>query len=141
MPGGRISIEITDRILVESSSSVINAITKLRQAGIKLSIDDFGTGYSALAYLKKFNIDYVKIDKSFIQNLATYSYDSVLCESVIHMARKLDIKVIAEGVETEFQKDSLRDFHCNFGQGFLFTKPKSLNGFLVALNQNHKIQD
>lgn len=136
--GANISFEITERLLLEPSSSVINTISQLRAAGMELSIDDFGTGYSALAYLKKFDIDYVKIDKSFIQNLAADSYDAALCESIIHMARKLDIKVIAEGVETELQKNFLRQFGCDFGQGYIFAKPTSLNEFLVIVENNNK---
>jgi EAL domain-containing protein (putative c-di-GMP-specific phosphodiesterase class I) len=133
--GANISFEITERLLLEPSSSVINTISQLRASGMELSIDDFGTGYSALAYLKKFDIDYVKIDKSFIQNLAADSYDAALCESIIHMARKLDIKVIAEGVETELQKNFLRQFQCDYGQGYLFSKPQSLHHFLNVLGE------
>jgi diguanylate cyclase (GGDEF)-like protein len=136
--GGRISIEITERILLEPSSSVINTIAKLRQAGIELSIDDFGTGYSALAYLKKFNIDYVKIDKSFIQNLTDGGYDTVLCEAIINMARKLDVRVVAEGIETPLQKQFLSDCLCNFGQGYLIAKPMQLSAFLEFLKAGNK---
>jgi diguanylate cyclase (GGDEF)-like protein len=132
--GCSISFEITERLLLEPSSAVINTISKLRKAGMELSIDDFGTGYSALAYLKKFDIDYVKIDKSFIQNLATDNYDAVLCESIIHMARKLDIKVIAEGIETELQKNFLQEFECDYGQGYLIAKPQPLGDFLASLS-------
>ncbi len=135
IPGAGISIEITERLLLESSGAVVDTIRQLRQSGIELSIDDFGTGYSALAYLKKFDIDYVKIDKSFIQNLATDSYDAVLCESIIHMARKLDIRVIAEGIETESQNNYLREFGCDYGQGYLYAKPLPLKDFLVNLTQ------
>lgn len=135
IPGPSISFEITERLLLEPSGTVIDTISKLRKSGMELSIDDFGTGYSALAYLKKFDIDYVKIDKSFIQNLAAENYDAVLCESIIHMARKLDIQVIAEGIETELQKGFLREFGCHYGQGYLFAKPLSLNRFLNALQK------
>ncbi len=135
IPGAGISIEITERLLLEPSGAVVDTIRQLRQSGIELSIDDFGTGYSALAYLKKFDIDYVKIDKSFIQNLATDSYDAVLCESIIHMARKLDIRVIAEGIETESQNNYLREFGCDYGQGYLYAKPLPLKDFLVNLTQ------
>lgn len=115
IPGPSISFEITERLLLEPSGVVIDTISQLRKSGMELSIDDFGTGYSALAYLKKFDIDYVKIDKSFIQNLAIESYDAVLCESIINMARKLNIQVIAEGIETESQKKFLREFGCHYG--------------------------
>lgn len=135
--GDAISFEITERLLLEPSSAVIDTISSLRKSGMELSIDDFGTGYSALAYLKKFDIDYVKIDKSFIQNLVTESYDAVLCEAIIHMAQKLDIQVIAEGIETESQKHLLRSFGCHYGQGYLFAKPLTLSDFMQTLRQQN----
>jgi EAL domain-containing protein (putative c-di-GMP-specific phosphodiesterase class I) len=117
---------------------VLNILTTLKEAGIELSIDDFGTGYSALAYLKKFNINYIKIDKSFIQNLASDNYDAVLCEAIIHMAQKLDIKVIAEGIENVSQKNLLEQFNCNYGQGFLFARPGNLEQLLAHLDASKK---
>jgi len=133
VPKSSISIEITERLLLEPTAAVIDILSKLKAAGVELSIDDFGTGYSALAYLKKFNIDYVKIDKSFIQNLADDSYDAVLCEAIINMARKLDIRVVAEGIETPLQKQFLSDCLCDFGQGYLIAKPMPLSAFLEFL--------
>ncbi len=137
--GNCFSLEITEGILLEPSSAVINTIAALRSVNIAFSIDDFGTGYSALAYLKKFNIDYVKIDKSFVQNLQPNNYDAVLCEAIINMARKLGIKVIAEGIETNIQQELLKRFSCDYGQGYLFAKPQPLDMFLafLASNKNH----
>lgn len=128
--GSCVSLEITEGILLDPSQEVINTISALRETGVKFAIDDFGTGYSALAYLKKFDIDYVKIDKSFIQNLETNNYDAVLCESIINMANRLGMKVIAEGIETDIQKNLLKDFSCDYGQGYLFAKPQPLDQFL-----------
>jgi len=93
------------------------------EAGMQVAIDDFGTGYSSLSYLKKFDIDYLKIDQSFVRNLAPESSDLALCEAIIVMAHKLDIKVIAEGVETEVQRSLLATAGCDYGQGMLFSKP------------------
>jgi diguanylate cyclase (GGDEF)-like protein len=138
IPGRCISLEITEGLLLEASSTVLNILTTLQEAGIELSIDDFGTGYSALAYLKKFNINYIKIDKSFIQNLASDNYDAVLCEAIIHMAQKLDIKVIAEGIENVSQKNLLEQFNCNYGQGFLFARPGNLEQLLAHLDASKK---
>ena len=87
------------------------------------SLDDFGTGYASLSYLKKFDIDYLKIDQSFVANLAPGADDMVLCEAIIQMAHKLDIRVIAEGVETEAQRTLLAAAGCDFGQGYLFSRP------------------
>jgi len=95
----------------------------LWDAGIEVALDDFGTGYSALSYLKKFDIDYLKIDQVFVRNLASDSTDLALCEAIIQMAHRLDIKVIAEGVETEEQREILKKAGCDFVQGYLYSIP------------------
>jgi sensor c-di-GMP phosphodiesterase-like protein len=96
---------------------------EFRGAGIQVSIDDFGTGYSSLAYLKKFDVDLLKIDQSFVQHLAPDSESMALCEAIIVMAHKLGIKVIAEGIETEQQCELLTAAGCDYGQGYLFSHP------------------
>ena len=123
MPCQRFCFEITEGLLLAPSAAVVDVLEKIRSAGIKLSIDDFGTGYSALAYLKNYRVDYVKIDKSFTRHLAQESYDLVLCRSIIQMAHELRIKVIAEGVENEAQAALLQQIHCDFVQGYLYGKP------------------
>ena len=94
-----------------------------------MSLDDFGTGYSSLAYLKKFDIDYLKIDQNFVCNLTGNSTDLALCEAIILMAHKLGMKVIAEGIETLEQRDLLLLAGCDYGQGYLFSKPVSAEEF------------
>ena len=133
IPGSCISLEITEGLLLEASNTVLETLSAVRDAGIELAIDDFGTGYSALAYLKKFDINYVKIDKSFIQNLASDNYDAVLCEAIINMAQKLKIKIIAEGIETDIQKDLLNKFRCDYGQGYLFARPGPIDQLIKQL--------
>ncbi len=140
IPGRCISIEVTERILLEPSTAVINIISVMRDFGIEFSIDDFGTGYSALAYLKKFDIDYVKIDKSFIHNLETDNYDATLCEAIIDMAHKLGIKVVAEGIETSLQNELLSQFKCDYGQGYLFSRPVPLSQFVELITPNSGLQ-
>ena len=140
VPGNCICIEITEGLLLDASNSVLSTLSALREVGIELSIDDFGTGYSALAYLKKFDVNYVKIDKSFIQNLELDNYDAVLCEAIIHMAKKLGIKIIAEGVETKLQKAMLNEFECDYGQGYLFAKPGSLELLLKFIETTVKTE-
>jgi diguanylate cyclase (GGDEF)-like protein len=130
IPGRCIALEITEGILLDPSNKVIKVISALKKTGVEFSIDDFGTGYSALAYLRKFDIDYVKIDKSFIHNLKTDNHDAVLCESIINMANRLGMKVIAEGIETDDQKELLKDFSCDYGQGYLFARPQPLEKLL-----------
>jgi len=138
--GRSICIEITEGLLLQPSMSVVNTISALRESGIQFSIDDFGTGYSALAYLNKFDIEYVKIDQSFTQNLRPNNYDAILCEAVISMAHKLGIKVIAEGIETEAQKSLLNSFECDYGQGYLIARPQSFTAFMQFLFETRSKQ-
>lgn len=123
LPGNSIVIEITEGLLMNDSSKVSDRLIHFREAGIMVSIDDFGTGYSALSYLKKFNIDFLKIDKSFTSNLAPDADDFALCEAIVVMSHKLGIKVIAEGVETQQQLELLKQIGCDYGQGYLFSRP------------------
>ena len=118
-----ISVEITENVLMDNEETIHNQLIELRDLGIQISLDDFGTGYSSLSYLRKFNVDYLKIDRSFIMNLEVDTQDFTLCEAIVSMAHKLNIKVIAEGIETESQKKILTDMHCDYGQGYLMSKP------------------
>lgn len=115
--------EITEGLLLNTDAIVTSNLIALRDAGIQVAIDDFGTGYSSLSYLKKLDIDYLKIDQSFVQNLEPDSDDMVLCEAIIIMAHKLGLKVIAEGVESEQQRDLLIRANCDFAQGYLYSRP------------------
>ena len=123
LPARSIVVEITESLLMEADIDTSNLLLNLRDQGMQVALDDFGTGYSSLAYLKKFDIDYLKIDQSFIRNLALDSPDFALCEAMVVMAHKLDLKVIAEGVETVQQRDLLEQIGCDYGQGYLFSRP------------------
>ena len=116
-----ICIEITEGLLLEKEQNVEAKLLAYRDAGLEVSLDDFGTGYSSLSYLRKFSIDYLKIDKSFVNNLTPDSNDLSLCEAIIVMAHKLGMKVIAEGIETEQQRNLLEFAGCDYGQGYLFS--------------------
>lgn len=129
LSGSSIGIEITENLLMTSDQSVLNRLLEFRDAGIQVSLDDFGTGYSSLSYLRKFDIDYLKIDQSFVQNLDHDSDDLALCSAIVVMAHKLGIKVIAEGIETQLQKDLLISIDCDFGQGYLFSRPVPADEF------------
>jgi EAL domain-containing protein (putative c-di-GMP-specific phosphodiesterase class I) len=129
LPGQSIVVEITEGLLLDASEGVRAQIDEFHESGIEVSLDDFGTGYSSLSYLKKFNIDNIKIDQSFVRNLAEDSDDMVLCEAMIAMAHKLGIKVIAEGIETTAQRDLLLKAGCDFGQGYLYSRPVSADEF------------
>jgi diguanylate cyclase (GGDEF)-like protein/PAS domain S-box-containing protein len=123
LSGHNFVFEITEGLLLDTSSNVTNQLLAFRDAGIQVAIDDFGTGYSALSYLKKMDIDYLKIDQSFTRNLAADSSDMALSEAIIVMAHKLGLKVIAEGVETEQQHQLLHAVGCDYGQGYYYSKP------------------
>jgi diguanylate cyclase (GGDEF)-like protein/PAS domain S-box-containing protein len=121
--GQNMIVEITESMLLNVESRVIDKLLRLRDAGIQVAIDDFGVGYSSLSYLKKFDIDYLKIDQSFVHNLETDSNDIAFSEAIVVMAHKLDLKVIAEGVESEGQEKLLIGAGCDYAQGFLYSKP------------------
>jgi len=118
-----IVVEITESLLLDANERVKKRLLEYRDAGIEVAIDDFGTGYSSLSYLKKFDIDYLKIDKSFVHNITPQSNDRVLCDAIISMAHRLGIKVIAEGVETEAQRALLMAAGCDYAQGYYFSRP------------------
>jgi diguanylate cyclase (GGDEF)-like protein len=118
-----LTIEITEGLLIKDSIKVKQRLLDFRNKGIEVSIDDFGTGFSALSYLKQFDIDYLKIDRAFITNLTTDSSDKALTEAIIVMAHKLGIRTVAEGVETEAQRDLLVAFGCDYVQGYLYSRP------------------
>ena len=122
LPGAGIAVEISKGRLMETSSEIRDKLLMFRDANIQVSLDDFGTGYSSLSYLRKFDIDYLKIDQSFVHDLQPGNEDMVLCEAIIAMAHKLGLKVVAKGVETQHQCDLLRAAGCDHGQGFHFSK-------------------
>lgn len=133
LSGQSIVVEITEGMLMDLSETTRKKLLAFRDAGIEVALDDFGTGYSSLSYLNRFDIDYVKIDKSFIHNLKSGSDDLALCEAIIFMAHKLGIQVVAEGVETVEQHDLLLAAGCDFGQGFLFSKAIPAEDFETLL--------
>jgi diguanylate cyclase (GGDEF)-like protein/PAS domain S-box-containing protein len=124
-----IVIEITEGLLLDASSLVKSQLKMLAKAGINVSMDDFGTGYSSLSYLKKFDIDFLKIDQSFVKNMDTDNNDHVLCQAIIVMAHRLGLKVIAEGVETEQHVKLLSNAKCDYLQGYFVEKPIPKNDF------------
>ncbi|MCB5186774.1 EAL domain-containing protein [Methylobacillus caricis] len=129
LPGSCMVIEITEGLLLHAKGSVLDKLKTCQQAGIQIAIDDFGTGYSSLSYLRKFDMDYLKIDQSFTSNITKNHSDLALCEVIILMAHKLDMKVIAEGIETKEQFNLLLQAGCDYGQGYLFSKPIPAKSF------------
>ncbi|WP_445369639.1 EAL domain-containing protein [Methylomonas sp. BW4-1] len=129
LPGGCIAVEITEGLLLDGSTVVSEKLLAFKKAGMQTSLDDFGTGYSSLSYLKKYHIDFLKIDQAFVSNLTANSTDMSLCQAIIMMAHILGMKVIAEGVETEEQRDLLLNAGCDYGQGFLFSEAVTAEAF------------
>ncbi len=135
LPGSCIAVEITEGLLLDINQGVSHHLSALQRGGIALSLDDFGTGYSSLTYLQKFDIDYIKIDQSFVRNLQPGSTDLALCRAIILMAHELGMQVIAEGVETAEQRDLLRKIGCDYGQGYLFARPMAAGAFEALMAQ------
>jgi len=129
LPSDAICLEITENLLMESHQSLEDILNQVKAANVEISIDDFGTGYSSFSYLREFQTSYVKIDRSFVQKMSEGSGDLALCEAIVVMAKKLNIKVIAEGIETEEQKSLLKEIGCDYGQGYLLSKPVEANEF------------
>jgi EAL domain-containing protein (putative c-di-GMP-specific phosphodiesterase class I) len=118
-----IVMEITERLLLDNSGPVTERLRQFKSMGLQVALDDFGTGHSMLAHLKNFDIDYLKIDRSFVMDLAGDSGDLALCEGIIVMAHKLGLKVVAEGVETEPQLNLLKAAGCDYAQGYVYAHP------------------
>ncbi len=137
IPGNSLIVEITETLLLDINCRINDKLLNFRDQGIQVCIDDFGTGYSSLSYLQKLDIDYLKIDKSFTHNLTEHSSELALCLAIITMAHKLGLKVVAEGVETEQQRDLLMSMNCDYVQGYLYAKPLSVEHFEAFFKKNN----
>ncbi|MGE3299035.1 MAG: putative bifunctional diguanylate cyclase/phosphodiesterase, partial [Arcobacter sp.] len=124
----KIDLEITEYMFMEESKETKNNLNKLHDFGVTISLDDFGTGYSSLSYLKKFPIDYLKVDKAFLDDFNSVD-GSIFLETIVKMGQMLKMKVIAEGVETQEQIDYLKSISCDQYQGYYFSKPLSSKDF------------
>ena len=131
----KLKLELTESLLVENIQEIVITMVALKTLGIKFSMDDFGTGYSSLQYLKKLPLDQLKIDQSFVRDLVDDRSDKAIVLTVITMANSLGLNVIAEGVETEDQRQFLLENGCLSYQGYLFSKPVPLQSFETLLKQ------
>jgi polar amino acid transport system substrate-binding protein len=131
-----LEFEITESKIMEVIEENIDILKKLKEIGVRISIDDFGTGYSSLSYLKKLPLDVIKIDKSFISDIEISNKDTLITSDIISMAHKLNLQVIAEGVEVQKQVDYLINQNCDFLQGYFFTKPLNPIEMENLLNKN-----
>ncbi|WEJ72206.1 EAL domain-containing protein [Pseudomonas sp. PSE14] len=133
LPSHLLELELTESQLLDNVESVTTTFRQLREMGVKLAIDDFGTGYSSLSYLKRFPVDYVKIDQTFIRDLSQQGEDAAITRAIIAMAHSLELKVVAEGVEQAEQLRFLRAHHCDEIQGFLISPPLAAGDCLELL--------
>jgi EAL domain-containing protein (putative c-di-GMP-specific phosphodiesterase class I) len=132
----RLKLELTESMLLENIEETIANMTALKEVGVQFSLDDFGTGYSSLQYLKRLPIDQIKIDQLFVRDLVVGKSDKAIVRTIIAMAHSLDMDVIAEGVETEEQRQLLLNKGCTHFQGYLFGKPVSIEKFEENLKSN-----
>lgn len=139
LPPECLELEITESTLVSSIMDATMLLNSLQQLGVKVSLDDFGTGYSSLNYLTQMPIDTLKIDKSFIDNICTSEKDVQIAETIIQLAHSLDIKVVAEGVETEEQLSLLKARHCDIIQGYIFSPPLYPSELLETIREDDLI--
>jgi diguanylate cyclase (GGDEF)-like protein/PAS domain S-box-containing protein len=131
-----LKIELTEGMLLDKVEETITIMNELKEIGISLSLDDFGTGYSSLQYLKRLPLNQLKIDQSFVRDIETDSNDQAIVRTIIAMAHSLNLDVIAEGVETEQQRQFLLDSGCSHYQGYLFSKPVPIDQFVAYLMKN-----
>ncbi|SAK46309.1 RNase II stability modulator [Caballeronia calidae] len=132
----RITLEITESALIDNVDDAQDVLSNVRAMGVRIAIDDFGTGYSSLSYLARFRPDVLKLDKSFVDNIATDVMVRTVVEGVIDLAHKLGVMVVAEGVETQEQLDTLRDVRCDKVQGFLLGRPVPLESLMEQAEAN-----
>ena len=116
-------LEITESAIIENSTAAAESLVRLRALGVKVDLDDFGTGYSSLSYLHKFEMDALKIDRSFVANIGTYGENAEIVRTIINLAKDLGMEVVAEGVERPEQVAILRTLGCVLVQGYLFSPP------------------
>ncbi|MCW4244852.1 MAG: EAL domain-containing protein [Candidatus Thiodiazotropha taylori] len=135
----RLFLEITESVFLGEHREPGVRLGKLRKQGIGISIDDFGTGYSSLSYLKRFPVDKIKIDQSFVRDVTTDPEDAALCEAIIAMAHHLGLKVVAEGVETAAQWQFLRNSGCDYAQGYYFSQPMTASDFTDHLDRHRNM--
>ena len=135
LPATRLELEITESLMLQDTETTLAILHDLRGLGIRISMDDFGTGYSSLSYLRRFPFDKIKIDQSFIRNLEEKGDSVAIVQAVVSLGRSLGMAVIAEGVETDGQRDMLRRFGCQQLQGYLFSRPMPASAVAGLIEQ------
>ncbi|MCB5161084.1 ammonium transporter [Marinomonas sp. E8] len=139
--GRWLELEITEGVFLHDIERCIEVMAQLKALGIKISIDDFGTGYSSLSYLKRLPLDTLKIDQSFVGECAEHTEDTKICETIIHLAQSLKLRIVAEGVETAPQADMLMSLGCYIFQGYHFYKPMLAKDTALLLTKDHVVSE
>jgi EAL domain-containing protein (putative c-di-GMP-specific phosphodiesterase class I) len=129
-----LELELTESVLMKHAEAAASLLEALRARGVQLAVDDFGTGYSSLSYLRKFRIDALKIDQSFVRQITTIPDETTIVAAVISMGRSLKLRVVAEGVETQAQMQFLRAHECDEAQGYYFSPPVPPQQFAKLLD-------
>jgi EAL domain-containing protein (putative c-di-GMP-specific phosphodiesterase class I) len=136
MSPDNLEFEITESVIMQHPEYAENILSAITDLGIHISIDDFGTGYSSLSHLKRFSVNTLKIDKSFVRDVSENSTDAAIATAIIAMGNSLNLNVIAEGVETQEQYNFLKENNCGQVQGYLFSRPLPSDEFIAVLKQN-----
>ena len=129
----QLSLELTESALIDGNPTTEASLQRLRELGVRIGLDDFGTGFSSLAYLKRFPISFLKIDRSFVDGLGSDEDDSAIVRATIALAKGLNLRVVAEGVETREQLAMLTELQCDLAQGYLFSRPVDADKFETYL--------
>ncbi len=140
LPSGYFGLEVTESVLIERFEQVVRSLKALKEEGIVIALDDFGTGYSSLSYLQELPLDVVKIDKSFLDDMAVSRKKQGLVNSIIQLSHQLDLKVVAEGLEERVQLELLKEAGCNWGQGYYFSRPLPAKDAKMFLKRNRILE-
>lgn len=135
MPASNLELEITESILMENTELAVNTLIELSEMGVTLAIDDFGTGYSSLSYLKQFPLNVLKIDRTFVRDVTDDKDDAAIVDAIMAMSNSLELRVVAEGVETEAQLKFLKQHDCHCAQGYYFSRPLDLDNLIAFIEQ------
>jgi EAL domain-containing protein (putative c-di-GMP-specific phosphodiesterase class I) len=140
LPAGSVELELTESVIMRDAAESARCLREITALGIRLSVDDFGTGYSSLGYLRSFPISCLKIDRSFVRDFDRYPNGAAIAQAIVALAKSLNLKVVAEGVETRAQLDVLRRFGCDELQGFLFSRPLPAEEMVELLRSGQRLE-
>jgi diguanylate cyclase (GGDEF)-like protein/PAS domain S-box-containing protein len=135
LPASRLVLEVTENVLIDDATRALEQLEELRGLGVRIALDDFGTGYSSLSYVRRFPLDELKVDRSFIDRLGQADSDSALVHTIATLADNLGVRLVAEGIERKEQLTALQDLQCELGQGFLFARPLESEALVALLQQ------